>query len=150
MIQNPPLMEQALARYVTVFEQLSPETLHSELAELLDDDISFKDPFNDVTGKAATLHIFDHMFATLRQPRFVVIRSVQQGEWAYLDWRFHFLLPSSEEEKSLEGLSRVKFNSAGQIVEHIDFWDAGEQVYAKVPILGWGIRQVAKRLQANG
>lgn len=138
-----------LQRYVEAFESLTETTLHTQLAPLFDPLVVFQDPFNRVAGKAETLNIFDHMFATLDQPQFKVTYQALDGNVGFINWRFHFSLQQEKPVTVIEGMSRVRFNEQGLVTEHIDFWDAGAEVYAKVPLLGWGIRQVAKRLSAK-
>ncbi|MDX1347897.1 MAG: nuclear transport factor 2 family protein [Thiomicrorhabdus chilensis] len=138
-----------LQDYIEAFENLSETTLLTQLALLFDTNVVFKDPFNCVTGKAETLHIFQHMFATLEQPQFKVSHRALDGHVGFINWVFQFRLQPNKPVTAIEGMSRVRFNQQGLVTEHVDFWDAGAEVYAKVPLLGWGIRQVAKRLSAQ-
>ena len=64
-----------MARFVDYFERLQPADL-SRLAEFYAPQARFKDPFNDVTGVPGITAIFEHMFVSLHQPRFVVVRKV--------------------------------------------------------------------------
>lgn len=141
-----------LQRYIDAFENLSSDNLEASLGEMLAETITFKDPFNTVSGRANTLTIFKHMFATVQSPKFKVIsagQDLKNPDVALLYWQFNFVLPSNNSRQHIDGMSRVSFDHSGLVTAHIDYWDAGEQVYAKVPILGWGIRQVIKRLTAN-
>ena len=144
--------EAQLQNYVTAFENLTMENLETDLGQLFAEDVYFKDPFNTVTGKQSTLAIFRHMFSTVDEPNFTVFSAAQDEQnhhIALLYWKFEFILPSNKSAQEIDGMSRVTFNTLGLVTEHIDYWDAGEQVYSKVPLLGWGIRQVAKRLSAS-
>ena len=144
--------EAQLQNYLTAFEHLTAENLETNLGKCFAEDVYFKDPFNTVTGKQATLHIFKHMFSTVDEPNFTVLsaaQDMQNHQTALLYWKFEFILPSDKSAQKIDGMSRVTFDRLGLVTEHVDYWDAGEQVYAKVPLLGWGIRQVAKRLSAS-
>jgi hypothetical protein len=46
----------------------------------------------------------------------------------------------------IDGMSEVKFAPDGRVLEHIDHWDAGGQVYAKLPLIGLIIRWVQRKL----
>jgi len=37
----------------------------------------------------------------------------------------------------------------GKVVEHIDYWDAAEQVYERLPLLGPILRRVRQRLGSH-
>jgi steroid Delta-isomerase len=54
-------------------------------------DARFKDPFNEVQGVPAIRRIFEHMFESLHEPRFVVTqRQIVDGAQAFLVWEFRF------------------------------------------------------------
>ncbi len=138
-----------LQAYVSAFENLTPQSLETDLAPLFANKVFFKDPFNAVTGKQATLAIFKHMFKTVSYPKFTVTSAAVDGDIGLLHWQFNFVLKSNQSQQQIEGMSRIRFDSQGLVSEHIDYWDAGEQVYSKVPLLGWSIRQINKRLTAS-
>lgn len=144
---------QALENYAQAFEALTPASIFSELSPLFSEDIFFKDPFNQVSGKPAVLKIFEHMFETLYQPKFVVHHCALSEQTGYLHWGFSFYLSEKEASagenlKIIDGLSQVTFNETHLINQHIDYWDAGEAVYARVPLLGWVIRKIQRKLSA--
>ncbi len=149
VLQSDLLLQTALKNYATAFEKLTPDSLHLELAPLFADRVFFKDPFNQVTGKSAVVAVFEHMFQTLGTPQFTVKHFALAQQTGYLHWEFEFSLPKQTARKNIAGLSQVALNSAGLVEQHIDYWDAAEHVYSKVPLLSWGIRQVAKRLTAT-
>jgi len=149
--QNSNLTNMAgLERYVEVFETLTLERLQHDLMPLLSEDIHFKDPFNNVQGKQATYHIFEHMFNTLNAPKFTVKHTALENQTGYLHWNFTFFLKGQTLPKKIEGLSQVSFDITGLVNSHIDYWDPAEQIYSQIPVLNWCIRQVAKRLSAKG
>lgn len=142
-------VEVALKNYINVFENLTAKSLTSDLMPLLSEQVRFKDPFNDVQGRQATLRIFEHMFETVNSPKFAVKHSALEGQIAYLHWDFTFRLKDKPDIKKIEGLSQVTFDLPGLVTAHIDYWDPAEQVYSQIPVLNWLIKQVAKRLSAS-
>lgn len=143
---------QRLKSYIEAFEQLTPDNL-SKLGDLFSEEVYFKDPFNAVNGKADTLAIFEHMFATTQNPKFIVIDAAIKGDIAMLYWKFHFQMPSKNssnpKEQMIEGMSRVCFDENGLVKEHIDYWDPAEQIYSQVPVLNWLLNLIRKRLSAS-
>jgi ketosteroid isomerase-like protein len=132
-----------LARY---FETLSPDTVRA-VAEHYAADARFKDPFNDVVGLAAIQHIFEHMFAQLEQPRFVVTGQVVQGAQCFLTWEFHFGFKRFQRGQSqvILGASHLVFSGAGLVTLHRDYWDAAEELYEKLPLVGSLMRWLKRR-----
>ena len=136
-----------LRAYAAAFERLTEARLPG-LADHLAPGVRFKDPFNDVSGVDAYLQIFRHMFAALVQPVFEVHHQALAGGTGYLYWTLTFRASAGAATRRIEGLSRVRFDAEGRITEHVDYWDPAEQLYADVPVLGWVLRRVRRRLSA--
>ncbi|MBN2865631.1 MAG: nuclear transport factor 2 family protein [Thiotrichales bacterium] len=138
-----------LEDYAQAFENLSHDNLAAQLTPLFAQNARFKDPFNDVTGLPAIIAIFEHLFQTLDAPQFNIIHTALKGEVGYIHWAFQFRFKGELDVKSFEGLSQVQFTAQGLVQAHIDYWDSGEVVYAKVPVLGWLVRWIAQKLSVH-
>jgi len=141
------LSERARA-YAAAFEALRPETL-ADLGRFFAADARFRDPFNDVTGPTRILAVFDHMFRTLDDPRFVILDLAVSDGAAFLKWRMTFRPKGNPETWTIDGMSDVSFAPDGRVSAHIDHWDAAGQLYEKIAGLGWLLRQVRRRVSAG-
>ncbi|MBX3635875.1 MAG: nuclear transport factor 2 family protein [Rubrivivax sp.] len=140
--------EDTVARVVAFYERLQPADL-ARLAQLYADGVYFKDPFNEVRGVAAVRRVFEHMFATLEAPRFIVHERVVQGTQAFLTWDFVFRLRGrSGEEIRVRGATHLRLAADGRVAEHRDYWDAAEELYEKLPVLGTLMRWLKRRVNA--
>ena len=141
----PDAMQHALDRLVAQFEALSP-TSTEELAALYTENAFFKDPFNEVHGREKIAVIFAHMFAQVDAPRFIVTTRVAQGMDAFLTWDFRFCMRRfSSDEQCIRGASHLKFTADGSVCFHRDYWDAAEELYEKLPLLGSLMRFLKRR-----
>jgi len=136
----------ATQHLVTFFETLSPQSV-ARLSELYDAQARFKDPFNEVQGLAAIEGIFRHMYVALDQPHFVVTSQVVDGSQAFLTWdfRFRFKRFDTTTLQTVRGASHVVFNDEGRVTMHRDYWDAAEELYEKLPVVGALMRWLKKR-----
>lgn len=140
----------AVNRLAQLYEQLSPEML-PQLVQCYASAARFKDPFNDLQGTAAILRVFEHMFATLEQPRFIVTQRIVQGDQAFLVWEFYFRLRHKRvrDEQFIRGTTHLQFDPQGLVALHRDYWDTAEELYEKLPLLGtlmrWLRRQMASK-----
>lgn len=143
---HSPATEAHVARVVNFFETLSPQSLNV-LGNLYDTQARFKDPFNDVQGVAAIEKIFEHMFAGLTAPRFVVTGRVVQGDQCFLTWEFRFCFRTFKQgiEQVILGASHLVFSRQGRITLHRDYWDAAEELYEKLPLVGTLMRWLKNR-----
>jgi ketosteroid isomerase-like protein len=136
-----------VARVRAFFESISPQSA-ARIDAIYAADAWFKDPFNEVRGVAAIRRIFEHMFVQVEGPRFVVRDVVAQGNDAFLTWDFLFHSRRlGEREQVIRGASHLKFDADGRISCHRDYWDAAEELYEKLPVLG-GLMRLLKRRAA--
>ena len=143
---NTPPFAQAVERLVLFFEQLQPQDLN-RLAELYAADARFKDPFNDVQGLPAIGRIFAHMFEALDSPHFIVTERIVQGQQCFLVWdfRFRFRRFDTQSWQTVRGGTHLVFNSEGLVTLHRDYWDAAEELYEKLPLVGSLMRWLKRR-----
>jgi hypothetical protein len=137
---------QATENLATFFETLSPQSL-AQLHAVYDEQAKFKDPFNEVQGLAEIERIFQHMYVALDQPHFVVTGQVVDGAQAFLTWEFRFRFKRFDTTtlQSVRGASHVVFNEHGLVTMHRDYWDAAEELYEKLPVLGGVMRWLKAR-----
>ena len=131
---------------VNFFESITPDTV-AQLGHFYDSQARFVDPFNDVQGLAAIEHIFAHMFVALHAPRFVVTGRVLQGQQCFLTWDFHFRFKRFQPQtpQTIRGASHLVFSESGLVILHRDYWDAAQELYEKLPLVGALMRWLKKR-----
>lgn len=134
-------------RLAAFYETLTPASL-ATLDRFYAPDARFKDPFNEVTGIAPIRRIFAHMFATTEAPRFVVTERIEQDAQAMLGWTFHFVLRGRA--LVVRGVTHLRFDADGRVTLHRDYWDAAEELYEKLPLIGGLMRVLKRRLSARG
>ena len=130
----------------TFFETLSPQSV-AQLHTLYDAQARFKDPFNEVQGLPEIERIFRHMYVALDRPHFVITGQLVDGQQAFLTWefRFHFKRFDTTTLHTVRGGSHVVFNEQGLVTLHRDYWDAAEELYEKLPLVGGVMRWLKKR-----
>ena len=135
-----------VARTVAFFEQLTPADL-VRLGEIYAADARFKDPFNEVQGVAAIERVFARMFDGLDAPRFVIRDAVTEGGQAFLIWDFRFRMRrfGRATEQQVCGATHLVFAGDGRIALHRDYWDAAEELYEKLPVVGALMRWLKRR-----
>ena len=140
-------MSEHVPRLVAFYEALTEQTL-PQLHDLYAKNAYFKDPFNEVRDVAAIEKIFAHMFVSLNNPRFVVHTKIVDGNEAFLAWDFKFHMKKfrPDIEQTIRGSSHLKFDVTNRVVFHRDYWDAAEELYEKLPLLGGFMRFLKKRV----
>lgn len=140
---------QNLLRIVTFFETLSLDNL-ALIPLVYAQDAWFKDPFNEVTGLPAIKHLFTHMFVQVDDPHFVITHHMQQDDMAFMTWEFYFRMKRfSDADQCIRGATHFRLDSDGYIIYHRDYWDAAEELYEKLPVLGAFMRLLKRGAKAS-
>jgi len=135
----------SLHNLVRFFETLTLAQ-SQDLSGVYTDDAYFKDPFNEVRGLPAVTRIFQHMFVQVEKPRFKITSTVLQGDTAFLCWDFYFYMKKfNPDEQCIRGATHIRFAADGRVQMHRDYWDAAEELYEKLPVLG-GLMRMLKRM----
>lgn len=135
-----------VARLRTFFETLTPQAVE-RLGDHYAPDARFKDPFNEVIGLPAIRAVFSAMYRQLDEPRFVVTLTACDGNDAFLAWDFLFRFKGDRaREQTIRGATHIKFAADGRVALHRDYWDAAEELYEKLPVLGGLMRWLKRRV----
>jgi len=137
----------ALARIVAFFEHIAAGDV-ARIGDIYAENAYFRDPFNEVRGVAAIARVYAHMFERLDDCRFVVTETLADNEDALLVWDFTFRIRRWRPGRTLaiHGTSHIKLAAAGKVAYHRDYWDAAEELYAKLPLIGPVMRLLRRAL----
>ena len=139
-------MNSSVDRIVETFHGLTLEGVET-LGAIYAPDAGFKDPFNDVRGLAEIQRVYRHMYAALENPRFIVTGRIVQGPQCFLTWEFHFAFKRIKrgQAQRILGGSHLVLDGEGRITLHRDYWDAAEELYEKLPVVGSLMRWMKRR-----
>jgi hypothetical protein len=125
------------------FETLTPASLQ-DIATVYAQTATFRDPFNDLRGVASVRQVYQHMFETLVEPRFVITSKLIESANAFMTWRFLFTIRGKA--YVIEGGTHFILDEQGLIAIHRDYWDAAQELYEKIPVLGAVLRGLRRKL----
>jgi hypothetical protein len=147
-------MQPGLARYVDFMTGLSP-TSFAGLDAIVTDDIHFRDPFNDVIGRAHFARCLEDMLEQLADLKIVVSHAAPLAALDGLDtasrhalwWRFGGrLVKFGGRRWDVTGVAIVTLAADGRVAEHLDYWDAAGGLYEQLPLIGGVMRWLRRRL----
>ncbi len=130
------------------FEHLSPGSL-DQLDRHYAAAAWFKDPFHEVTGVDAIRAILRHTLDKLPNARFRITRRFADADaHAVILWEMDFIMPLTHQPTTIVGASHLEFDIEGKVARHRDYWDAAEELYARLPGLRWLMRGLARQVAA--
>jgi len=138
-----------LSAYLALFSEIDSADL-SVLPGLVTPDFRFKDPFNDLRGP-------DGLEKILRETKANVVGASFEigGLWrqdlssvAIVKWRFTGQVRFIG-RMDVTGLSELTLAEDGRVSSHIDYWDAADGLYRKIPLLGRVLASLRKRISLS-
>jgi len=150
MISSQTSFDDLCRKYAKFYEKLSPETVN-DIDKICTPDLYFQDPFNKLNSVSSVKYLFLDMFEKSEHYGFETLGIYPNEEKRAAIIKWHFTADITKVGKlSFEGLSEIKFNEAGFVCVHIDYWDAAEHFYMKLPILKQLLGFVQRRLKIPG
>ena len=137
----------AVLRAKAFFESISPADV-PRLGRIYTEDAYFRDPFNEVTGVSEIARIFGAMFEHLDDVRFTILETVADDGGAMLTWDMSYRVRKWRPHQSqvIHGATHLRFSPDGRIAYHRDYWDAANELYAKLPLIGPVMRWLRRKL----
>jgi ketosteroid isomerase-like protein len=136
-----------MEKFFDVYQHLNSNNLDT-LAEIYSDSIVFIDPAHTIKGLTQLRKYFDKLYTGLDSIKFDFIDHQQQGDVAYVQWRMAIRHPRLRRGNpvSVEGVSRLAFDTNQKVKLHRDYFDLGEMLYENLPLIGRVVFSIKKRM----
>ena len=137
-----------IRRFVEYYAGLDAQP-PAALAALYHPDATLSDPFGQHQGLFAIQRYFTHLLANVEQCRFTIDTPLCDGQRFAVTWTMHWSHPRLAGGKALQlaGCSVVTVEDE-RIIYQRDYYDAGEMIYEHLPLLGWAVRGVKRRVRS--
>lgn len=135
-----------VSRFVDYYATLDAQP-PSALAGLYHPDATLIDPFGEHKGLLALQRYFTHLLANVEECRFAIDSPLVSENRFVVTWTMHWSHPRIAGGGALElpGCSVMDTND-NLILRQRDYYDAGEMIYEHLPLLGWAVRGVKRRV----
>lgn len=150
LLPAPDSAEEAalLAGVIDLFTNYTYENLSENIPKVYAEELYFRDAFKQLHSAEAVREYILAGLEPIEQAEFVFNNVLRKGGDFYLDWtmRLDFKkTPTGTWEESI-GMTHLRYNRAGQVVFHQDYWDPTDIVYRRIPIARQLIAYVKKKL----
>lgn len=121
------------------------------LTDVYSDDIQFRDPLHALNGLPKLTDYYRNMMADLIECRFEFHHSMEMQERgeAILFWTMHYRHKKLANGKNLELTGNTHILYKDKVYYQRDYFDAGSMLYEHLPVMGFAIRRVKKRIGAK-
>lgn len=141
-------IDAGLERFRTAYSDLSSPGTEANIRDLYAEDIYFHDTLQRFDRGVALAAYMGSMAQSIETSSVHVDQVLRDGSDVFLRWTMHFVSRTSGGEVVSEtiGMTHLRFNAQGEVVLHQDFWDPASGLYRHIPVLGWLLDQVDRRI----
>lgn len=137
-----------LAGIKNLFSDYDYENIERNMTKVYAKQVYFRDAFRQFDNPEDMRDYMLHGLEPLAGAEFVFNRVIRSGGEFYIDWTMRLDFKSTPEgtwEESI-GMSHIRYNSAGQVIFHQDYWDPTDIVYRRIPIAKQLIAHTKKKM----
>ena len=126
-----------------VYNKFNKDTLDI-LNTFYTDDVQFQDPVGKIKGLQGMKEYYANMYKSVSSIKFEFTEGVCDGGNCVFMWTMTYATPKLNDGQPMvaTGNSFLKFNEAGKVYFHRDYFDMGEFIYEHIPFLGYMVRKV--------
>lgn len=139
-----------LQRSKEFFNHLNKETMDL-VDDFYDQDVVFKDPLVLFSNRQPLKEYYRGLYQNVSLIRFTFENEVLSGPQCTFSWTMEMTCGlNNGEPMSVNGISTIRFGGKeGKAVYHRDYYDMGEFVYERIPIVKSVIKLIKKKMLAH-
>jgi len=140
-------MSEALERYLTTMQD--PNASIDDMMAFFIEQSRFRDPFNDIRGRAKIRRMFEKTHEDMENIRIEVTDRATGADAHYIRWIFKAMpkgFLKRQGEFVIEGVTELHFDEAGHVTAHLDYGDPTPEVWQRMPLLGAALRRLRRQI----
>ncbi len=139
--------EERSARIRSAYDDVRVHNLYL-LDELYDENMVFQDPLDRTEGLSEFKIYMEAMYQYVDDIKWEYKDEIIDGDTHVLVWVMTLKTKGLNKGKpfTIDGVSHLKFGESNKIIYHRDYFDMGEYIYERVPVVKWFVNKVKKRL----
>lgn len=118
------------------------------LDALYDTDLHFEDPLGPVEGLTNFKVYMAAMYQYVEEIQWAYRDEVIEGNTHVLFWTMTLRTKGLNKGRpfQVDGSSHLKFGESNKVIYHRDYFDMGNYVYERIPVVRWFVSYVKRRL----
>lgn len=136
----------SLEHFCALFQPLTTGGLPA-LAECYSDDVDFTDPLHHHVGRDRVMAYYAELMDGVTHCHFEFHERHTIGNVSVLTWTMQLAHPKLNSGRNIQvaGCSHLHWRDQ-RVCRHRDYFDVGAMLYEHLPVIGWMIRGIKKRL----
>lgn len=130
--------------FKSVYKELDANNVDI-LKDIYRENIVFVDPFHEIKGISNLANYFINLYKNIDSCQFDFDEPYLKPDSAMIPWSMSFLHASiSKEPITVNGCTHIYFDE--KIYFHRDYFDAGQMIYERLPVIRSAIKLIKKRM----
>jgi len=131
-----------------VFANLQNDQLADIVNEVYADNFYFNDTFRTIRDKQTLANYLQETGKTVESIDVTIDDIARSDNEVYVRWSMNmqFSVFGKAINSDSVGITHLRFNEAGEIILHQDFWDGADAFYQHLPVIGMWLRQIRGQL----
>ena len=141
-------IDAGLERFAVVYGNLTHANIGNRVEELYADPVYFNDSLKTFHSRPPLVEYMKATGAMLENSTVEVDQVLRDGNDVFVRWTMEFTASAMGREIKSEsvGMTHLRFDDQGRVVLHQDFWDSAAGLYRNLPVVGYALKQVDKRM----
>lgn len=142
-------MASNLERTKEIFNRLDKDHMKL-LGDFYAAEAEFQDPIHRVKGVKAIEAYYSRLYKNVDSIRFDFKSASEIDDFVTLEWTMRLRTPAlnSGRDIALDGVSLIRFDGkTGKVIHHRDYFDMGEFIYERIPVLGSAVRLIKNKMK---
>ncbi|MFO7762485.1 MAG: nuclear transport factor 2 family protein [Wenzhouxiangellaceae bacterium] len=151
-LRNHPGSEASIARGLESFASAYANLAHPDIADriqsLYADPMYFNDSLKTFDRRETLVEYMRATGAMLHNSTVRIDQTIRDGRDIFVRWTMEFSAGAGAQPISSRsvGMTHLRFDDRGRVVLHQDFWDSASGLYRNLPVIGYALEQVDRRM----
>ena len=149
LAKTPATTEHDVAKiFGKIFTDFKQGATEDNIRSVYADQLYFNDTFKIIENIDELVHYMSHSAGNVESTVVDILDVIQTDHDYFIRWSMEmkFEVQGKAVFTQSIGMTQLRFNAAGKVVFHQDFWDSSEAFYEHLPFLGRFVKKVKTML----
>jgi hypothetical protein len=133
-----PAREEWVRHFVATYGDFGSPSLGQRIRDIYAPEFHFNDTLRTIRERRQLALYLEHTAERLESMELQVLDQQFTGRDVYLRWtmRTRFTAAWRDVDVTTPGMTHLRFNDAGEVILHQDFWDSRQGIFEHIPVIG--------------
>ncbi|MGJ8663522.1 MAG: hypothetical protein ACSHWU_07720 [Marinicella sp.] len=131
-----------------IFDDFKSGATEENIRKVYADKLYFNDTFKIIGNIEDLIHYLSHSAEQVENTHVEILDVIRSEEDYFIRWSMKMQLKIKGKEINSHsiGMTQIRFNQAGKIMFHQDFWDSSEAFFEHLPFMGRFVKNIKSML----